>query len=1100
MRRAWWIIFGTAIFAALAAVLGGASATRASTPSSQTAVVPAVGSTATVTWTGSIPAGSNATSDCSTLAGTPQVDDHTITVQTPSGGYTGIQTTFTFQIAWTPATGNETTNDEILTVESGDTGGEVGSSDGSTTTETVTASNLGNGGYDVMACGFANALPQNYTGTLTMKTVTASSSSSLASASAQGLQFSAAVPADPQRDEAEPLITSDLAGNLYTCGPTGFSNAADYAQVSTDGGDQFHLLGTPPRGQQAVGGGGDCVVSTGEAKNSAGNYQYAYAGLGALSGFTTASSPDNGHTLTPGGFNVAGGVTTEGAASDRQWQTFTDASTVLLSYNQQEPRNTVVVKSTDGGVTYSPVASIAAPNPDFPGPMHYIPSLHTVVMPWTKGGQVNLAISQDDGTTWTDCKVAPGTGGGTAGFATADVDKAGNVYVAWTDTANYHTWLSGLPASKVAGCNQSISDVTATSDGEPTVNPGWTTPLQMDRDAVRTTVFPWVAAGGATGRAAVAFYGTPVDGDPNTGTFKAAWDVYVSQTLNVFSSSPTAAQVKATTHPFHYDSICLNGLGCDLAVPAGDRSLADFFAITYNRADGRLSVVFDRGNKKPDDASGYVATPMVATQIAGPSNGGGTVKVSGRDPLRSSTTDPKGDALAPYSNIGTTPTPANVPAGDFTGATIGPDSKTGGFTVTLNVADLSAAALSSAAGSGSLVWIWRFTNGWQDAAAVAKWSTASGFSYGYDDFTTASTQCAGSGDKCEIYPGATAIQGSVDQTKGTITLVVPKSVLHPLSGGTDAHGRPKQGTAAVGSRFYDGTAFSFENASPDPSTQGWMTQLDNTPAFDFLLPGKKSGGGGGGGGGGGSTVGSGSVGNYRLVIDRFGVTPGAISTHRAVTLRVQVSDTNGDYVRGALVYVRGVPANRIAPIKERATGAGGWVSFRLQPRAGLSLRRSGLLALFLRARVAGQPVLGGASTRRLVSVRVLPGRQAHAMLSPQHRVIEAAIDNRLVIPQVSFKPKAITGSGPLRVRIRVVDSSGKAVSGALVKVIGVPFALVTAAPEVKTKSNGWATVTLRPRSALARGTLLTLFLRARLAGQPVLAGESTRRLVAVRVR
>jgi hypothetical protein len=43
-------------------------------------------------------------------------------------------------------------------------------------------------------------------------------------------------------------------------------------------------------------------------------------------------------------------------------------------------------------------------------------------------------------------------------------------------------------------------------------------------------------------------------------------------------------------------------------------------------------------------------------------------------------------------------------------------------------------------------------------------------------------------------------------------------------------------TAKSGSRFYDGTAFSFQNASADPATQGWMTQLDNTPAFDFLLP------------------------------------------------------------------------------------------------------------------------------------------------------------------------------------------------------------------------------------------------------------------------
>jgi hypothetical protein len=57
-------------------------------------------------------------------------------------------------------------------------------------------------------------------------------------------------------------------------------------------------------------------------------------------------------------------------------------------------------------------------------------------------------------------------------------------------------------------------------------------PVQLDRDRVGTTVFPWVAAGGAPGRVAVAFYGTESDGDPNTNSFKAAWDVYVNQSLD----------------------------------------------------------------------------------------------------------------------------------------------------------------------------------------------------------------------------------------------------------------------------------------------------------------------------------------------------------------------------------------------------------------------------------------------------------------------------------------------------------------------------------------------------------------------------------------
>ncbi|HET8557932.1 MAG TPA: hypothetical protein VFL58_11555, partial [Gaiellaceae bacterium] len=633
MRGKRLLLLGLAVLAIAGGALAFATVGSSSEPASQDVTVPSAGSSTSVSWTGTIPPNSNPTSDCSQATGTVLNDSHGITVHVPSAGYSGLKTKFTFQISWTPAnpTGDETLNDEILTVmsDNGDEADqtetrEIGVSDTGSTKESVVAINLPPGNYTVFACGFVNSVPQPYTGTLTVSSVTLKSTI-LKSSSAQGLAFSAAVPADPQRDEAEPLITSDKAGLLYTCGPTGFSNAADYAQVSTDGGDQFHLMGTGPRGQQTIGGGGDCVVASGELPNAQGNYQYAYAGLGALSGFSTATSPDNGHTLTPAGVDTAGGVTSNGALADRQWMTFTDAGTVLLTYNQQQPRNAVVIKSTDGGLTYGAGSAIAAPDPDFPGPMHWIPSLHTVVMPWTKGEQVNLAISQDGGDTWTDCVVAKGdtVAGGTAGFATADVDSAGNVYVAWADSADYHTWLASLHAADVAKCNQSIADVENTPDGEPTVQPGFTAPVQMDRDAVSTTVFPWVAAGGTPGRAAVAFYGTPQDGDPNTSGFRGAWDVYVSQTTDAFDAVPKVGQVKATTHPFHYDSICLNGLGCDTTEP-GDRSLADFFAITYNQKDGRLSVVYDRGNKQPDDSSGYVATPMVATQIAGPSNGGGT--------------------------------------------------------------------------------------------------------------------------------------------------------------------------------------------------------------------------------------------------------------------------------------------------------------------------------------------------------------------------------------------------------------------------------------------------------------------------------------------
>jgi len=581
-----------------------------------------------------------------------------------------VSASFTFSINWTPV-GSSTTNDEILTVV-GPNGAEVGSSDTSNTTETVTASDIQPGQYKVEACGFANTAPQSYQGSLVVKTTRPNSEQSLPAAPANGLAFSPSVAADPQRDEAEPLMETGPDGKTYTCGPTGFTSASDYAQVSTDGGDQFHLLGTPPRGQQAVGGGGDCAINLAKDKNSQGNYQYAYAGLDALNGFTTTTSADNGHTLINAG-PQGNGLTNTGVLTDRQRNVFTDPQTVLLSYNQQAPRNIVVQKSTDGGLMYGPVTAIGGASPDFPGPMRTLPSQfnvcgHRVVFfAWTKGSNVNLSVSYDNGGSFVDCVAAVAAGGPSTNFATADADSAGNIYLAYAEKDTFHTCLVTLPHASLSKCNQTIGNnpVTAVAPKNDPQSVGFSTPLQVDRGNVRTTVFPWVAAEGAPGHVAVAFYGTQTDGNPNLGTFKASWNVYVNESLNALSLGRTFSQVTATTHPMHYDSICLNGLGCDLSQPPGDRSLADFFAVKYNPSSHRLQVVYDNDAKIPGEATGHVASPMVVTQIGGPSLSGGTVSGGNRPVLRQSSTDPTGDALSMYSNLFITPTPTNEPASDL---------------------------------------------------------------------------------------------------------------------------------------------------------------------------------------------------------------------------------------------------------------------------------------------------------------------------------------------------------------------------------------------------------------------------------------------------
>ena len=111
----------------------------------------------------------------------------------------------------------------------------------------------------------------------------------------------------------------------------------------------------------------------------------------------------------------------------------------------------------------------------------------------------------------------------------------------------------------------------------------------------------------------------------------------------------------------------------------------------------------------------------------------------------------------------------------------------------------------------------------------------------------------------------------------------------------------------------------------------------------------------------------------RLTIDKVSFNPSRIhSRSQLLTLRVHVRDSRGHGVSGALVFARGVPANRVSASPERTTGADGWATFSFRPLARLPMRNGSTLVMFVRARKPGGSLLGGISTRRLVQVRVEP--------------------------------------------------------------------------------------------------------------------------------
>jgi hypothetical protein len=111
------------------------------------------------------------------------------------------------------------------------------------------------------------------------------------------------------------------------------------------------------------------------------------------------------------------------------------------------------------------------------------------------------------------------------------------------------------------------------------------------------------------------------------------------------------------------------------------------------------------------------------------------------------------------------------------------------------------------------------------------------------------------------------------------------------------------------------------------------------------------------------------------------------------------------------------------------------------------------------------------------------------------------LPNRLTISGVAFSPSRLVSRAAFTGRFRVTDNQGLAVQGALVKVTSLPYSWARGSAEVTTDQTGWATVTIRPTINLPlRRNALVMFLRARVPGQPLLAGASTRRLVQITTR
>lgn len=671
-----------------------------------------------------------------------------------------------------------------------------------------------------------------------------------------GLEFSSPVNNDLQRGAGEPIIEIDGDGIVYTCGPTGFSQNQDYAFMSLDGGDQYNPVGLYPRGQFSVGGGGDCAFATAPERNAQGFFTFSYTGLGGLVTFTTATSPDRGATLLVGNSTPLPGT-------DRQWNVFTDADTVFHTYNRIGVQGGLnVQRSDDGGLTYGR-ETLVSPSPGGQGQIRALPAalnpaangLPALYYPWSQGSALRLAVSLDEGETWNNCTVLEAFGNTANKFPAADHDLAGNLYFAYTESGSWDTFASTLPNAELLNCTGGIN-------GANTVTLAASTPIQVNRDTVDSTAFPWIVASGQPGRVAVAYYGSEIEGAPDDLMLPHVWNVYVSQSLNALDGEAADYyQVKASSYPMHYDQICQNGLGC---VAGGDRSLVDFFAIDHNPVNDELLITYNWAYKRPGDLAGQFTSTMVVRQVAGPGQLGSTVDNPARKALRQATADPAGDAYSDFSNLFVTGTRGNVPAMDVHHVEVLPPVRGDGFTVRMQLADLSDAALRDALRTlpaQSLLWIFYYVDGYRYHAASARWNPVEGFTFGHNGYDGSLQECgtppiggedptsalpaaaqnpggATGPDQCLYYRGLTPLAGRVDAAAGIIELDVPLSLLTALKAVEPPLRSPAELPAQPGDRIFSAAVYTQGNSvSPTQLVQSWMIPVDNTAAMDFLIPG-----------------------------------------------------------------------------------------------------------------------------------------------------------------------------------------------------------------------------------------------------------------------
>jgi hypothetical protein len=400
----------------------------------------------------------------------------------------------------------------------------------------------------------------------------------------------------------EPAIHVSRANNVFLGSENGLGGGSQlWRGLGALGGTGASGCSLEYRGQpNAVAGfgasGGDIDVAIASAPNTSGNYNLYVASLN-LGSVNVATSTDNGTTFsqTP----VQAGVPVD----DREFVAAFGAQTALLSYHDVATTNIDVLRSDNGGTTFTQ-ASTAIPAGDYKASANELGNIvvdhrnlpagagnfyayQSFVAPSASGGSNNneafLAVSADGGHTWTDkpvpCSTAASTTDLNHNFPNISVDPAGRVWYGWSDDHSISTAMSADHGSTWT-CSGAVSTGSAQA------------------------IFPWLAAGSAG--VDLVYYGAPT-------TTNQTWSVDFVQNL---TSTATGWGTPQQLMPVHSGAVCEAGATCTTG-----RQLFDDFGVDTD-SNGFAHIAFSHDSPDLGGSSTYTgyAVQTAGTGVGAPNN------------------------------------------------------------------------------------------------------------------------------------------------------------------------------------------------------------------------------------------------------------------------------------------------------------------------------------------------------------------------------------------------------------------------------------------------------------------------------------------------